>query len=160
MPTDHDADDPRSRRLARNEAFFRETNEMLVREAAGWYERMFDCICECSRRGCMVRLAVTTAEYESVRAHGDRFVVARGHDDPAIEVVVESFGGYLVMQKRAEPARSPARQTRGNSRSAPRLGRPYPAFPRNAPTSSRRRLMRRPSRSKSSSPWCLASSPR
>jgi hypothetical protein len=102
MPTHRDEDDERSRRLGRNEAFFRETNEMLEREALGWRERMFDCICECSRRGCMVRLTLTTAEYERVRASGDRFVVARGHDDPAVEVVVESFDSYAVVEKRGE----------------------------------------------------------
>src|SRR6476646_319217 len=102
MPPDGEADDERGRRLARNEVFFRETNEQLVREALGWHERKFDCICECSRLGCMKRLTVTTAEYERVRAGGDLFVVAPGHDDPSIEVVVESFDGYLVVQKRGE----------------------------------------------------------
>jgi len=102
MPTHRDEDDERSRRLARNEVFFRETNDLLVREALGWHERKFDCICECSRLGCMVRLAVTTTEYERVRASGDRFVVARGHDDPSIEVVVESFDSYVVVEKLGE----------------------------------------------------------
>jgi hypothetical protein len=110
MHPDGEAEDERSRSLARNEAFFRETNEMIEREAVGWHERMFDCICECSRRGCMVRLAITTAEYERVRERGDHFVVARGHDDPAIEVIVESFDGYVVVEKRGE-AGEVARET-------------------------------------------------
>jgi hypothetical protein len=101
-PGQRDHDDDRARRRARNEAFRRETNELLEREAVGWHERVFDCICECSRAGCMARLTVTTMEYERVRASGDHFVVARGHDDPSIEVVVESFDGYVVMEKRGE----------------------------------------------------------
>jgi hypothetical protein len=50
----------------------------------------------------MTRLALTPAEYESVREHGDWFVVAPGHEDPRIEVVVEPFDGYVVVEKRGE----------------------------------------------------------
>jgi hypothetical protein len=102
VPSGSPEDADRARRLARNEAFRRETNEMIEREAVRWHERVFDCICECSRAGCMARLTVTTTEYERVRASGDRFVVARGHDDPSLEVVVESFDGYVVVEKRGE----------------------------------------------------------
>ena len=88
----------RARRLAKNEAFFRETNELLERDAVG-LGGTFDCICECSVWGCVERLDVTRAEYERVRSHGDRFVVAPGHDDPTIETVVERHPAYLVVEK-------------------------------------------------------------
>ena len=109
VTTGHRDHDDRARRLARNEAFRRETNEVIERETIGWHERVFDCICECSRAGCMARVRVTTAEYEHVRASGDHFVVARGHDDPSLEVVVESSDRYVVVEKRGvagEVARS------------------------------------------------------
>jgi hypothetical protein len=98
MPGDQ-VDEDRARRLARNEAFRRETNEMIEKEAVAWHDRAFDCICECSRAGCMARLAITSGEYERVRGSGDHFVVARGHDDPNLEVVVEVFDGYVVVEK-------------------------------------------------------------
>ena len=109
VTTGHRDHDDRARRLARNEAFRREANEVIERDAVGWHERVFDCICECSRAGCMARVRVTTAEYERVRASGDHFVLARGHDDPSLEVVVESSDRYVVVEKRGvagEVARS------------------------------------------------------
>ena len=97
-----DREDARARRLAKNEAFRRETNEMIEQEAVGWHERVFECICECASPGCTARLTMTTTEYDQVRASSDRFVVARGHDDPSLEVVIESFDGYVVVEKRGE----------------------------------------------------------
>jgi hypothetical protein len=110
MPPQRRDEDDRSRRRARNESFHREANEMIEREARGWHERTFDCICECSRRGCMKRVKVTTVEYERVRARGDHFVVAPGHEDTEIEDVVESHDEYLVVQKTGE-AGEVARET-------------------------------------------------
>ena len=102
MPRERGEDEDRNVRRARNEVFRRETNEFLERDAIRTIQRTFDCICECSRPGCMTRLALSPSEYESVRAHGDWFVVAPGHEDPAIEVVVESLDGYVIVEKRGE----------------------------------------------------------
>ena len=102
MPLGRREDEDRNLRRARNEIFRRETNELLERDALRSITRTFDCICECSRSGCMTRLALSPSEYESVRAHGDWFVVAPGHEDPAIEVVVECLAGYVIVEKRGE----------------------------------------------------------
>lgn len=102
MPTGHEENEDRTVRRARNEVFRRETNELLERDALRSLQRTFDCICECSRSGCMTRLALSPAEYENVRAHGDRFVVAPGHEDLTIEVVVDVSDGYVVVEKHGE----------------------------------------------------------
>jgi hypothetical protein len=60
---------------------------------------VFDCICECSARGCIDRIDISLVEYERVRAHGDRFVVAPGHQDLAIETVIERHDAYLIVEK-------------------------------------------------------------
>lgn len=108
-PKDGSASDDRAQRLAKNEAFFRESNEQLEKEASG-PRSTFDCICECSRRGCVLRLKILKVEYERVRARSDHFAVVPGHEDTSIEVVVEAFPNYLVVEKRGK-AGDVARQT-------------------------------------------------
>jgi hypothetical protein len=91
--------DDREQRLARNEAFFRETNEMLAKEGGTNTGGRADFICECSRSGCVDRLTITVGEYEAVRETSERFVVVTGHEDPSLEVVVERKPGYTVVEK-------------------------------------------------------------
>lgn len=90
--------DCRAERLAKNETFFRHSNELIARDASR-LATLSDIICECSSRGCMERLELTNREYEHVRSRGDWFVVAEGHEDPSIEDVVERHGGYIVVEK-------------------------------------------------------------
>jgi hypothetical protein len=99
----------REERLAKNEAFFRETNEQLERDGSD-PDSTFDCICECSRRGCVQRIEISRGEYERVRADSRHFVVANGHEDISIEVVVERLPNYLVVEKHGD-AGDVARQT-------------------------------------------------
>jgi hypothetical protein len=42
---------------------------------------------------------LTVAEYEHIRSSGVRFPIARGHDFPEVENVVEENDGYVVVQK-------------------------------------------------------------
>ena len=87
----------RAVRLAKNETFFREANELIQLERPGWMQQQF--MCECSIRGCVDRVVLTRPEYERVRAEGDRFFVVPGHENAEIEVVVERFPDYLVVAK-------------------------------------------------------------
>jgi hypothetical protein len=88
----------RGRQAARNEDFFRTSNEIELEESEE-LGRKPDFICECSRPGCVVRLPVTPEEYELVRADGARFLVAPLHVDTAVEVIVEYRTGYVVVEK-------------------------------------------------------------
>jgi hypothetical protein len=56
-------------------------------------------VCECGQLDCMARFEMTRDQYESVRAHGARFVVLPGHEDPEIEQVVETHAQFLVVEK-------------------------------------------------------------
>ena len=89
----------REERLAKNEAFFREANEILEEEAVAHVRAETDFVCECSRLGCVERLPITLAAYERVRQASDRFIVVPGHEDASLERVVETEARYVVVEK-------------------------------------------------------------
>jgi hypothetical protein len=90
----------RELRLAKNEVFFRESNEFVAQDAAATGQETCDFICECSTLGCLERIPLTRSEYEHVRERGDWFVLVPGHVNPSIEVVVERYPAYVVIEKR------------------------------------------------------------
>jgi hypothetical protein len=93
----------RAERLARNEAFFRELNERLeavTPDSAG----ELVVVCECADEDCAQRLTLRHGEYESVRAHDTRFVVAVGHVDSKIEDVVMRTDRFEIVAKRGVAA--------------------------------------------------------
>jgi len=92
--------DESERRLARNEALFRETNEAIERGQWGDDpEKPVRFRCECSRLECGDAVAVTLGQYEQVRRSPRRFLVAHGHEMPEIEAVVDRGEGYLIVEK-------------------------------------------------------------
>lgn len=97
--------DERARRLALNEALFRDVNER-IRETGRHYPALGgdsqDYICECSNTDCTLHLTLTEAEYEAVRADPMHFVVAPEHHMPEIEDVVEIHDAYWVVSKRGD----------------------------------------------------------
>jgi hypothetical protein len=98
--------DPRQERLARNEALFREVNERVreVAEIHGADDHVYEFLCECSNADCTFQVRATLAEYEAVRAHASRFLIAPSHSLPEIETVVERHDGWWVVEKHGEPA--------------------------------------------------------
>ena len=91
--------DPRSQRAGENEAAFRAVNERV--------EQLTECaegefVCECVRLDCAERLIVPVEEYERARSHGDRFIVAAGHEDRRFERVIDQGRGWLVVEKIGE----------------------------------------------------------
>jgi hypothetical protein len=96
--------DSREQRLARNENLFREINER-VREIAsehGTDIHLYEFYCECSNTGCTLRVELGLPDYERVRAHGSRFLIAPRHDLPEIERIVEQNDGWWVIEKEGE----------------------------------------------------------
>jgi len=90
-------------RVAENEALARKVNEAI--ERGQWpgedsAESAFRC--ECAVVDCNRLIELTPREYEGVRADPRQFVVARGHQRPEFETVVQTEPGYLVVQKRGE----------------------------------------------------------
>ena len=91
-------DDPRERRLGENEAAFRQVNERIEDIAEG-VRFAPEFVCECGRTDCAERLRVPLNEYENVRKHPRRFIVASGHERPRVEKVIDERQGWLVVEK-------------------------------------------------------------
>jgi hypothetical protein len=93
-------------RVGFNEATFRAINEGIARGEGerGDPERV-GIRCECARLGCTTILEISSAEYEAVRAHGRRFIVAPGHVVPETERVVARHGSYEIVEKHGEAGR-------------------------------------------------------
>lgn len=95
--------DDSQRRKAANEAMFRHVNEQiddLRRRFATVSDGLLHIVCECDRVACAEPLEVEVATYERVRADSSCFFVAPGHEDPAVESVVDSGRSFLVVRKR------------------------------------------------------------
>ncbi len=98
--------DELQRRLASNEAVFREVNEGIQRgQWPGEDDTPVGFRCECARLGCNQLLRLTRAEYEHVRANSRWFLAVPGHELPELETVVEVKPGYVVVEKLDEAGR-------------------------------------------------------
>jgi hypothetical protein len=56
-------------------------------------------VCECDNRSCTHRLDASLDDYERVRAKPTHFLLAPGHENDAIEKVVERRGRFQVVEK-------------------------------------------------------------
>jgi hypothetical protein len=92
----------RKRRIAANEAVFREVNEQIETLNRG-FETVgggtMTMVCECADLGCAEQLVVGIADYERVRADATLFIIAPNHEQPDVERVVEEASGHHVVQK-------------------------------------------------------------
>jgi hypothetical protein len=86
-----------------NEATFRRANESLEKKAGelGLSEERTPYLCECEDERCTAVIRLTREEYEAVRAHPKRFVMAPGHQE-AGERVLQEEPGFTVIEKRGE----------------------------------------------------------
>ena len=86
-----------------NEALLREVNDRI--EEVGEHLRVrpdhdrLDFRCECGQAECDAFVSLTVVEYQHVRSDNDRFAVLPGHENPAIERVVERGEQYLIVDK-------------------------------------------------------------
>jgi hypothetical protein len=94
----------RRRRLAENQALFREINERIgaSAEAQGTDPHAYEFVCECSSLECFERFELTLHEYGRVREREQRFIVLSGHEQPDIEDVVERRGDVVIVEKRGD----------------------------------------------------------
>ena len=93
-------------RLAANEDWFRELNELLEQRAAGRAASQgpFEIVCECAREECTERILISFSEYEAIRAKATTFAVLPAHQDPRVERIVISKEHYVVVEKFGEAA--------------------------------------------------------
>lgn len=73
--------------------------------------------CECCDPACHEVLAATPGEYEAVRVHATRFIVATNHENPESERLVEEHAGFAVVESVTGQGTSQARRS-------------YPRWPR------------------------------
>ena len=93
-------DNELQRRLASNEAVFREVNEGIQRgQWPGEQSEPVRFRCECARLGCNLLIELTLSAYEDIRAHPRRFMMIDGHQVPELERVVARLEGLVVVEK-------------------------------------------------------------
>lgn len=92
---------PREERAIRNEVLFREVNTRIaeLEDRASGTPELLPLVCECSQTGCAFPIEVDPATFEWVREDPLRFLVAPGHEQLDIEVVLRRGKGYLVVEK-------------------------------------------------------------
>jgi len=73
----------------------RDDNEAAARACAGAQLSAFRC--ECGDESCTCEIRLTFAEYESVRAYATHFAIARDHENPESEQVVEEHERFAVV---------------------------------------------------------------
>ena len=97
--------DARERRLAQNEALFREVNERVETIAHSHHlgpHAPYEFLCECANADCTFRIPLTPAEYGAVRADPRQFVVLPLHFMPEVETLVTKTEGYWLVKKTGE----------------------------------------------------------
>jgi hypothetical protein len=95
--------DAREKRMAENESLFREVNERVstLSDRLG-PDAPYEYLCECANADCTFRIALSTADYERVRADPKQFVVLPGHYTPEVETLVAEHDAYWVVRKTGE----------------------------------------------------------
>lgn len=89
-------------RATRNEQSFQSYNERRVamEESGGTPDdEAVPFVCECDDRSCAKAIEIALGEYERAVEAPDRFIVVPGHEDPAVEVVVEGRETFLIVSK-------------------------------------------------------------
>ena len=101
-------------RLAKNEVLFRAVNEAIEQQALrfGGIEDEYEFVCECSAADCVERVTLTLRQYEQVRAEGTRFILAPGHADPEVELVVHRTATMTWWIRTGLRASSPSKRIR------------------------------------------------
>ena len=91
-----------TRRVGRNQAVFRRVNERLedLNEAFRVVTDRFEIVCECGDSGCVDPISLSSKDYEALRADASSFAMIPGHENSAVEQVVEQRSGYNRVKKR------------------------------------------------------------
>lgn len=94
--------DERERRIALNEAVFREANERIqeLNQTFATITNELVLVCECGDGKCAERISMPPAEYEQIRAESTQFAIVPGHEVPEVEHVIAKREGYAVVRKK------------------------------------------------------------
>lgn len=86
-------------RIGTTEAIFRNVNERIAESAQRFDSDTAEFVCECDDRSCTHRIETPLEEYDRIREEPTRFLLAPGHENEAIERVVERRSQYWVVDK-------------------------------------------------------------
>lgn len=91
----------RERLFAANQTIFRRSNERFQRRLGASGAELLPYICECGNEGCGDTVLLLSSDYERIRTHASRFLIAVGHDvlPGGSERVVETHAEYQVAEK-------------------------------------------------------------
>ena len=83
---------------------FRSSNQRLRSTTYGHRFETADrvpFVCECADPGCFEVVMLSLEEYDAMRAHPNRFLLAAGHEDAEAtdERIVEAENGYAIVEK-------------------------------------------------------------
>lgn len=96
-------DERHLRRVAQNEARFREANERAIAEATDFHAARgswkFEVMCECPITECTDMLPITLDGYTAVRSRPVQFVVLPEHVVPPAERVLGRTDDYWIIEK-------------------------------------------------------------
>jgi hypothetical protein len=67
--------------------------------------------CECGDEDCLCAIWLTATEYESVRAYATHFAIARDHENPESEQLVEEHQRFAVVEMVSRDAAKLARKS-------------------------------------------------
>ena len=102
--------DEREKRMAQNEALFREVNERIGAIAHELGPTVpYEFLCECANADCSFRLSLPVGAYEAVRSDPTQFVVLPQHYTPEVEDLVLESEHYWVVRKFGEAGEFVAR---------------------------------------------------
>jgi hypothetical protein len=80
------------------QAFYRHVNERIAEISARLQPGgALEILCECGEAGCTERVAIPASEYEALRAQPTHFALVVGHENSAVEDVIDARNGYLVV---------------------------------------------------------------
>ena len=96
-----------AQRIAENEVVLREVNERIAEKTSDLEARGLagndetsQYLCSCGRPDCEESVKLTVSEFEAAHARDDQFVIAPGHEVPAVDDLVASYEGYAVVRKK------------------------------------------------------------
>ena len=99
--------DQRTKKVAQNQAMFREVNERIedINEALGEMSGEFVVVCECADPLCAEQIALSREAYERTRSNSAQFIIKPGHEAADIEEIIATEAEYVVVEKHeGEPA--------------------------------------------------------
>jgi hypothetical protein len=93
--------DEHERRVALNEAVFREANERIqeLNQTFATFTNELVLVCECGDGHCAEKISMAPDAYEELRSDSANFAVVPGHEMPEVEKVIAQREGYDVVRK-------------------------------------------------------------